>query len=113
MAALLKANGVSGSEVWLEDQATDTFDSVVFCNDFLRARGYAGPVWVCSSRYHLSRCALLMRMLGWKVYCLRALEERRERGDHDYVSRVYWRLREIPAILWDGFLMLRHRSCLR
>lgn len=113
MAALLKAHGVPCAKVWFEEQATDTFDSAVFCNDLLRARWYSGPVWVCSSRYHLPRCALLMRLMGWKVHRLPALEERNERSWHADALQVYWRMREIPAIIWDGFLMLCHRSRVR
>ena len=64
---LLLAAGVSGDRILVEDQARDTLESVVFCDAILRSRGDAGLVVPCTSGYHLLRCRLLFRMLGYRV----------------------------------------------
>lgn len=64
---LLLAAGVAPHEILVEDKARDTLESVLFCHAILRRRPEVETVWPCSSDYHNPRCALLFRMLGYRV----------------------------------------------
>jgi uncharacterized SAM-binding protein YcdF (DUF218 family) len=67
IARVLTEAGVPASAIVLERRARDTLESVIYCDALLRAAGDADCVEPCTSHYHLPRCALLLRMLGWRV----------------------------------------------
>lgn len=68
MRGLLNAAGVSDDAILEDHAATDTFDSIIHCTKILRERGLGGHVLaLATSRYHLPRCLLLMRLAGWSV----------------------------------------------
>ena len=67
IARLLAAAGVDESEILVEDRATDTLQSVLFCDALLRPRGDVECIVPCSSSYHNLRCAVLLRILGYPV----------------------------------------------
>ncbi len=64
---LLVAAGVNATRVIIEDQARDTLQSVLLCDQILRARSDVGTIICCTSRYHQLRCKLLLKMLGYAV----------------------------------------------
>jgi uncharacterized SAM-binding protein YcdF (DUF218 family) len=64
---LLTTAGVDADEILVEDQAEDTLQSVILCHRILRRRSDVDLIIPCSSPYHNLRCALLFRMLGYKV----------------------------------------------
>ena len=64
MRRLLLDLGVSDDRIVVEDTARDTLQSAVRCAAMLRARADVGAVVVCSSRYHIRRCRMLMRLNG-------------------------------------------------
>ncbi|TDH61102.1 YdcF family protein [Dankookia rubra] len=106
MAAQLRAAGVPASAILEEPTGTDTFSSVLACRALLRGMGHAGPVFAATSRYHLPRCLLLLRLAG--------VAARRvpigASGNVGLAQRWYWRLREMPAIPYDAALVLWERA---
>lgn len=100
MAALLRGLGVAEADIRQEATATDTLSSTRSVAGMLR--GHAGPVFACSSAYHLPRCVLLLRLLGVPA---RAAPAPRE------ACRDTWRLvlREVPALPYDALLALWRR----
>lgn len=105
MAGLLREFGVT-APIEEEPTGTDTLSSVRACARLLRARGHAGPVWAATSRFHLPRCLLLLRIAGVAARPVPI-------GPSDAESplrRWHWRLREVPAIPYDAVLMAWHRG---
>lgn len=102
MAAQLRAAGVPQAAILEEPTGTDTFSSVLACRVLLRRRGHAGPVFAATSRYHLPRCLLLLRLAGLPARPVPIGAS----GNVGPVQRWYWRLREVPAIPYDAALML-------
>jgi uncharacterized SAM-binding protein YcdF (DUF218 family) len=106
MQSALQAASVSTDRIILEETATDTFDSVIACRAILRQRGHRGVVYAATSAYHLPRCLLLLRLAGLRA---RAVPPPDVPAASRRCRRWYWRLREVPALPWDGLLMLLHR----
>ncbi|NHO32752.1 ElyC/SanA/YdcF family protein [Acetobacter fallax] len=105
MAALLRDAGVPGDAILAEPVASDTCDSVIICTKILRARGYAGPVGVATSDFHMMRCVAMMRAMGWSVVTIPS-----PAGTGLPVGALLWQwLREVPATVWDVFLVLLWR----
>ena len=69
------------------------------------ALGHAGPVFAATSRYHLPRCLLLLRLAGVPARPVPIGAS----GNGGLARRWYWRLREVPAIPYDAALMLWER----
>ncbi|MBK1657187.1 YdcF family protein [Paracraurococcus ruber] len=106
MARLLVALGESPERIREEPTGTDTLSSVRACRAMLAGMGHAGPVWAATSRFHLPRCVLLLRLAGLQA---RPVPIGASRGD-TWGRRWYWRLREVPAVPYDAALMLWHRG---
>ncbi|GAN98306.1 hypothetical protein Gxy13693_002_051 [Komagataeibacter xylinus NBRC 13693] len=106
MADMLHAAGVPPDGVVVEDTAPDTLASVIRCSALLQRWGHAGPVAVASSAYHLPRCLLLMRMMGWRVVRVPPPPVPAARG---VGRRWFWRLREGAALPWDALLLAGYR----
>jgi uncharacterized SAM-binding protein YcdF (DUF218 family) len=104
---LLIAAGVAQQEILIEDQATDTLQSVLLCHDILRRRSDVESIVPCSSGYHNLRCALLFRLLGYRV--------RIGRMPADLPHLGFWKwsrylLKEVIALPYDAALLLLRRS---
>jgi uncharacterized SAM-binding protein YcdF (DUF218 family) len=106
MADLLQALGVAPDRIIEEPTGTDTLSSALACVALLRRVGHAGPVFAASSRFHLPRCLLLLRLAGQPA---RPVPIGGSAGAAGRAMRWYWRLREVPAIPYDAALMLWHR----
>lgn len=63
----LLAAGIEPSHIVVEPTGRDTLESVRRCNSIIKERGNCGRVIVCTSTYHQPRCALLFRLLGYRV----------------------------------------------
>jgi uncharacterized SAM-binding protein YcdF (DUF218 family) len=105
MAAQLRAAGVPAAAILEEPTGTDTFSSVLACRALLQGLGHAGPVFAATSRYHLPRCLLLLRLGGVPARPVPIGAS----GNVGLARRWYWRLREVPAIPYDATLMLWER----
>lgn len=68
-AALLAAGIHADTPLWLEKKSRDTLQNLRNARVLLRAAAHDGRVTLISSRYHLARCALFARQLGfdWEV----------------------------------------------
>jgi len=63
----LLEEGVSpDATILLEPESRDTLQNLRNARELLRDRPQAGPVVLLSSRYHLARCALFARWLGYE-----------------------------------------------
>jgi uncharacterized SAM-binding protein YcdF (DUF218 family) len=103
MSALLQDRGVPPGRIVEEATGTDTLSSVLACAALLQARGHAGPVFAATSRYHLPRCLLLLRLAGWPARPVPP-----PAADPSWSRRWYW-LREVPALPYDTALMVMLR----
>jgi uncharacterized SAM-binding protein YcdF (DUF218 family) len=106
MASLLIEHGVPAERLILEETGTDTLSSARAIARLLRDRGIVAPVFAASSRYHLPRCLVLLRMLGVPA---RAATPPRVPAAGRWWGRCYWWLREMVALPYDCVLAL----CLR
>ncbi|WP_235907732.1 YdcF family protein [Siccirubricoccus phaeus] len=100
MAALLREAGVPAERIREEPTGTDTLSSVLAMAALLRT--HSGPVYAATSRFHLPRCLLLLRLAGLPA---RPVPIEGASG----VARWWWRLREVPALPYDAALMLWRR----
>jgi uncharacterized SAM-binding protein YcdF (DUF218 family) len=100
---LLLDGGVQEQEIVVEDQATDTLQSVLFCHAILGSRKDVDFLVPCSSGYHNFRCALLFRMLGYRVRIGRMPPDLPHIGPWKWVSYV---LKETLALPYDATLLL-------
>lgn len=99
---LLRAAGVPSDAILVEDRARDTLESVVFCDAILRARGDAGLVVPCTSGYHLLRCGLLFKLLGYQVRAWPMPADRPYLGWRKWARYV---AKEALAIPYDAVLL--------
>lgn len=103
--------GIDPNRIVPEICARDTLESVRLCDEILRGRGDCGRLVCCTSTYHQPRCALLFRLLGYKVVL-----PPMPNGMGRLSSLKYGRsiLRELLATPYDALLMLawhrRHRA---
>lgn len=104
MAALLVELGVPSARITEEPTGTDTLSSARACRRLLR--GHAGPVFAATSRFHLPRCLLVLRLLGLPARPVPIGGSARGAG---LLQRWIWRLREVPAIPYDAGLAIWHR----
>lgn len=104
MAELLTELGVPPDRILEEPTGTDTLSSARACVRLLH--GHAGPVFAATSRFHLPRCLLVLRLLGLPARPVPIGGSARGAG---LAQRWYWRLREVPAIPYDAGLAIWHR----
>lgn len=106
MKRVLVDAGISARRIIVEPCGRDTLESILLCDRLLKQRGDCGRVIVCTSRYHQPRCALLFRLLGWKV-----MSPRMASGTGRLRRRTYGRMiaREALALPYDAMLLLMRR----
>lgn len=107
MAQLLREAGVKPGRIVLEETGTDTLSSVRAVRRLRLSRSLRGRLYAATSFYHLPRCIMLLRLAG--------IPARPATPPHFPASRAvllrwYWRLREIPASLYDAGLILWLRA---
>jgi uncharacterized SAM-binding protein YcdF (DUF218 family) len=100
---LLVAAGVDGREILVESQASDTLESALLCDRILRRRDDIELIVPCTSRYHVPRCAVLLRLLGYRVRIGRMPADRPYVGWRKWAAYV---LKECIALPWDVLLLL-------
>lgn len=99
MRRLLLEAGVAGEDILVEDQARNTQQSSVLCAGMLRGRDDIGAVVVCTSRYHMFRCQMLLRM---NVIRTGAGVPSEDAAFQSRVRNAYSWLRELVAIPVDA-----------
>ncbi len=98
----LLAAGVEAGRILTEDKARDTLESVIFCDAILRGRGDATLVAPCSSNYHNPRCALLLRIRGYRVRVWPMPPDRPHLG---WLKWTRYLLKECIALPYDAVLL--------
>jgi uncharacterized SAM-binding protein YcdF (DUF218 family) len=110
IANLLRAAGVEETAIVCERRATDTFESVLYCDRLLRQIDSVESVAPCTSRYHIVRCGILFRLLGWKV---RDVTMPSDWGHLSRLKLLTYYCKEFISTPYDILLVLtgaRHRS---
>ncbi len=106
MRRLLLDLGVPDDRIVVEDTARNTRQSAVRCSAMLRARADVGVVVVCSSRYHIRRCRMLLRLSGIRPDAAVGSQDAHRVG----TARYAWCwAREIMALPFDVAAMTGHR----
>lgn len=100
---VLLARGVPASRILIEDAASDTLESVQLCDRLLRERDDVDDIVLCSSGYHIPRCALLFRLLGHRVRIGRMRSDLPHLGWRRWLTYV---LKECIALPYDAMLLL-------
>ena len=106
MRRLLLELGVADDRILIEDRARNTRQSASLCASILRRRGDVGDVLLCSSRYHLPRCRLLLRLNGIDCRSGAASDDAGAVGRGRY---AYSWLRELAAMPMDAILVVLRR----
>lgn len=102
MRDMLLEGGVAPERILIEDKARDTLESVLLCDRLLSGRGDVARIVPCTSRYHIPRCALLLRMLGYPVQAGRMPSDRPQVAHRQLALYV---LKECIATPYDAFLL--------
>jgi len=106
MRRLLLDLGVPDERIVVEDTARNTRQSAVRCAAMLRARTDVGAVVVCSSRYHIRRCRMLLRLSGIRPDAAVASRDAHRVGR----TRYAWSwARDLVAFPCDAVAMTGHR----
>jgi len=99
----LVARGIAAKRIIPEMHGRDTLESVRLCDALLRARGDCRRIICCTSGYHQPRCALLFRLLGYRVICP---PMPREWGGLRAGTYLRYLLKEVVATPYDAILLL-------
>lgn len=97
MRAALLRRGIPPRRIVADAVARDTLDTV---RTAARLIPRGALVLAVSSRYHLPRCVVLLRLAGLAARGLGATPSRRQA----LAGRLYWPLREPAAFAWDAAL---------
>jgi uncharacterized SAM-binding protein YcdF (DUF218 family) len=100
---LLVKGGVEPNEILIEDRACDTLQSALFCDEILRRQRNVAQIVPCSSNFHIPRCALLLRILGYRSRIIDMP------ADRPHVAITRWSaymLKELIATPYDAAMLL-------
>lgn len=100
-------SGVPASRIVLEPRGQDTLQSVRYCHQMIQRRGDYRRVVCCTSRYHQPRCALLLKMLGYRVV-LPAVPISRGQLSWFGFARLF--VREVAALPYDALLLFARKG---
>lgn len=103
---LLMRGGIRQEDVLLEDQARDTLDSIEFCDAILAECTDVEVVVPCTSTYHIPRCAMLLRMLG---YTIRIPPMPADRSHLSLPKWLLYVIKECVALPYDALLLFLRR----
>jgi vancomycin permeability regulator SanA len=106
MRSYLLKRGIQDRMIMTEPKGLDTLSSAVRCIEILKQRSDADSVVLCSSSFHLPRCWLIFRALG---FAARTAEIQSDRGILGPSRWLRASVREGPAIVWDVALALGRR----
>lgn len=106
MRTLLRDAGASDDRLIIDDDSSDTMDTVVRCAEYLADEPGFDPIYVCSSPYHNPRCWVLLRLFGVHARIPPMPSDRPSLGLPKWL--YYW-VRECAALPWDVLLALLDR----
>ena len=103
MAKLLQDSNVPTERILLDEEATDTLESVRNCTRILRTLPKFGDVIVCSDTYHIPRCRWLFKLYGISTLPGKVASGRSQ----NKASRwLYYQLCEWVAVPWDTLMAI-------
>ena len=103
MRRLLLAHGFPDAAILLEREGRDTLHQVRLCDTLLRGLADVDAVIPCTSRYHIPRCAILLRALGWPV---RIAPMPGDLGLLPWRKLLWYYCKEVIALPYDLVLLL-------
>jgi uncharacterized SAM-binding protein YcdF (DUF218 family) len=106
IASVLLEAGIEPSQILIEQESSDTFESVRACARLLSKVPDVEQVVVCSDRFHLPRCRLLFALFGVPTH---RLAMPATMGNPPGWKAAYFPLRELAALPWDAALALGAR----
>ena len=106
MKDILVNEGVKEENILLDEDAFDTFDTVINCKRILMGLNVSN-IFVCSDDYHIPRCLLLMNILYKKSKPVYVDGSRKANGN---LKWMYYCVRETVATIWDVVLALKQRA---
>src|ERR1035437_423819 len=98
MRQLLIDGGVAPEMITSERKARNTLESARLCDAIMRAAGNVTEVIPCTSLYHIPRCAVLLRLLGWNV---RTVGTPSDAGAVRWRTLVWYWIRELIALPYE------------
>lgn len=107
MKEALIDSGVPASRIVMELRGQDTLQSVRFCHELMERRGDCNRVVCCTSRYHQPRCALLLKMLGYRVVLPPVPISRGQLSSFGF-ARLF--MRELAAVPYDALLLFTRKG---
>lgn len=108
MKETLIDRGVPASRIGMELRGQDTLQSVRFCHELMERRGDCNRVVCCTSRrYHQPRCALLLKMLGYRVVLPSV---RISRGQLSWFGFARLFVRELAAVPYDALQLFARKG---
>ena len=107
IAEQLLACGIAEARILVEPRGRDTLESVRLCHRLMTARGDVARVLCCTSRFHQRRCALLFRLLGYRVRMPRMPDDP---GRVGWLRHSRWIAKEVVATPYDALLLLGRRA---
>lgn len=109
MAEVLTAGGLPAERLVLDEASRDTLQTGLAAAAYVKASGLAGAL-VCTDSYHVPRSRLILELLGVRTRDGGVTAGVRQMGRKAWLRM---RLREIPAIPYDGVLALLKRGSVR
>lgn len=106
MADVLTGQGVDRERLVLDEESRDTLQTGLAAAGYVRDHGLAGAI-VCTDSYHVFRSRLILRALGVRTLDGSVPAGVPQMGLGDWLRM---RLREAPAIPYDGVLALMKRG---
>lgn len=107
---LLVERGCDASVILLEPEARDTLESIERCERILAGFPDIDLLVICTSSYHQYRCAVLLRMLGYKVILPPMPDDRPFLGTWKWSRYI---AKEFIALPYDALLLLLRRTLSR
>ena len=107
MADLLETHGVPRARITLDTNATDTLSSARNVARLIHLEDTCRRVVVCTSRYHIPRCRMLLRCMGIRTVAAPMPTDRHHLGRG---TLMYLYMRECVAYPWDLVTVLLQRQ---
>jgi uncharacterized SAM-binding protein YcdF (DUF218 family) len=107
MRVMLINSGIQPDAILIESEARDTLESIILCDSILRGQNDVLEVVPCTSRYHVPRCAVLFRLMGWRV---RTVVMPGDLGALPLRKLGWYYLKELLAFPYDASVLLAKRG---
>jgi uncharacterized SAM-binding protein YcdF (DUF218 family) len=107
MRTMLIKSGIHPEAILVESEARDTLESIILCDAILRGHNDVFEVIPCTSRYHVPRCAALLRLMGWRV---RTVIMPGDLGALPLRKLGWYYIKELLAFPYDAAVLLTKRG---